>query len=257
MCDPQYRLSIAWQNVAYNQPPHPGFFFGEGMKTPPRPNTVCLKTSLPDSSFTRHKLLFTDDFNNPLDTNIWVPEIAPLPDSKVYTHNGKLVMDTKGGVTVWLNKPLSGNIIIEFDRKVIVANGKNDRLSDLNMFWMAADPHNPDLFTRNGVLEKYDSLQLYYVGIGGNNNSTTRFRKYKGDGTRTLLQEYKDTEHLLKPNQTYHIKIVVKDGSTSLWIDGVCYFIYDDPSPLREGYFGFRSTWSHQEISGFRCFTDK
>ena len=31
MQDPQYRLSIAWQNVAYNQPPHPGFYLGEGM----------------------------------------------------------------------------------------------------------------------------------------------------------------------------------------------------------------------------------
>ncbi|MFB6319706.1 rhamnogalacturonan lyase [Saccharicrinis sp. FJH54] len=32
MQDPQYRLSIAWQNVAYNQPPHPGFYLGSGMK---------------------------------------------------------------------------------------------------------------------------------------------------------------------------------------------------------------------------------
>ena len=31
MQDPQYRLSIAWQNVGYNQPPHPGFYFGEEM----------------------------------------------------------------------------------------------------------------------------------------------------------------------------------------------------------------------------------
>jgi len=37
MHDPQYRLSIAWQNVAYNQPPHTSFFVGEGMKPPPRP----------------------------------------------------------------------------------------------------------------------------------------------------------------------------------------------------------------------------
>jgi NAD(P)-dependent dehydrogenase (short-subunit alcohol dehydrogenase family) len=29
MHDPQYRLAIAWQNVGYNQPPHPGFFLGE------------------------------------------------------------------------------------------------------------------------------------------------------------------------------------------------------------------------------------
>jgi rhamnogalacturonan endolyase len=38
MHDPQYRAAIAWQNVAYNQPPHPGFFLGAGMQPAPRPN---------------------------------------------------------------------------------------------------------------------------------------------------------------------------------------------------------------------------
>lgn len=38
MQDPQYRLSIAWQNVAYNQPPHTSFHMGAGMKQPPKPN---------------------------------------------------------------------------------------------------------------------------------------------------------------------------------------------------------------------------
>jgi rhamnogalacturonan endolyase len=38
MHDPIYRLSVAWQNVGYNQPPHPGFFIGNGMSTPPQPN---------------------------------------------------------------------------------------------------------------------------------------------------------------------------------------------------------------------------
>ncbi len=37
MQDPQYRLSIAWQNTSYNQPPHTGFYFGNGMNTPPKP----------------------------------------------------------------------------------------------------------------------------------------------------------------------------------------------------------------------------
>jgi rhamnogalacturonan endolyase len=32
MHDPQYRLSIAWQNVGYNQPPHTSFYLGEGMR---------------------------------------------------------------------------------------------------------------------------------------------------------------------------------------------------------------------------------
>lgn len=34
MHDPQYRVSIAWQNTAYNQPPHVGFHLGAGMKKP-------------------------------------------------------------------------------------------------------------------------------------------------------------------------------------------------------------------------------
>jgi rhamnogalacturonan endolyase len=38
MHDPVYRLSVAWQNVAYNQPTQPGFYMGHGMAAPPRPN---------------------------------------------------------------------------------------------------------------------------------------------------------------------------------------------------------------------------
>lgn len=37
MHDRTYRLAIAWQNVGYNQPPHPGFFLGHDMRNPPRP----------------------------------------------------------------------------------------------------------------------------------------------------------------------------------------------------------------------------
>ena len=40
MHDPQYRLSIAWQNVGYNQPPHTSFFMGKDMKAPPKPLIV-------------------------------------------------------------------------------------------------------------------------------------------------------------------------------------------------------------------------
>lgn len=37
MHDPVYRLGVAWQNVAYNQPPHPSFYVGREMDIPPRP----------------------------------------------------------------------------------------------------------------------------------------------------------------------------------------------------------------------------
>jgi hypothetical protein len=38
MHDPQYRVAVSWQNVAYNQPPHPGFHIGNGMEAPPAPD---------------------------------------------------------------------------------------------------------------------------------------------------------------------------------------------------------------------------
>lgn len=41
MHDRTYRLAIAWQNVGYNQPPHPGFFLGHGMTAPPRPRIAA------------------------------------------------------------------------------------------------------------------------------------------------------------------------------------------------------------------------
>ncbi|CAF4677181.1 unnamed protein product, partial [Rotaria socialis] len=42
MHDPQYRVAIAWQNSAYNQPPHPGFYLGTNMSTPYQPNIVLV-----------------------------------------------------------------------------------------------------------------------------------------------------------------------------------------------------------------------
>lgn len=44
MHDPMYRLAVAWQNVAYNQPPHPSFFLGHGMKKPPAPDMYYPQT---------------------------------------------------------------------------------------------------------------------------------------------------------------------------------------------------------------------
>ncbi len=50
MHDPQYRLAIAWQNVGYNQPPHPGFYLGEGMKLAPRLNITTRPVAATRSS---------------------------------------------------------------------------------------------------------------------------------------------------------------------------------------------------------------
>lgn len=40
--DAQYRVALAWQNTAYNQPPHPSFYLGDGVALPGKPNIVIV-----------------------------------------------------------------------------------------------------------------------------------------------------------------------------------------------------------------------
>lgn len=202
----------------------------------------------------RAAILFADDFSAPLNSDLWHIEMEERPNSSVFTQNKHLVLDTRGGVTVWLKKLLEGDFLIEYNRKVLVGDGPNDRLSDLNQFWMATDPRNPDLFTRKGKFVEYDSISMYYVGFGGNTNTTNRFRKYMGNGEKVILDEKNHPTYLLEANKEYKIQILVRRGIVAFWVDDTFFFEYNDPEPLSRGYFGFRSTWSRQEISNLKIY---
>lgn len=214
----------------------------------------CFPANAQTAREPKGKVLYSEDFSGTLDPNRWQTEIEPVGQSEVHTANGKLILNTAGGVTVWFKPRLEGNVRIEYDWTVLVGSGRNDRLSDLNQFWMATDPRNANLFSRNGKFESYDSLSLYYVGFGGNTNSTTRFRKYHGNGQKPLLREYLDSGHLLKANHTYHIVITVVDGRTTFSVDGDMLFDFTDPAPLRAGWFGFRSTAARHAVDRFRVW---
>ncbi|WP_165830094.1 rhamnogalacturonan lyase family protein [Flavobacterium hydrophilum] len=55
MHDPQYRVAIAWQNSAYNQPPHPGFYLGVDMAPQTKPNVVISNETLSTDNFSNGK----------------------------------------------------------------------------------------------------------------------------------------------------------------------------------------------------------
>ncbi|MDL2355759.1 MAG: DUF6250 domain-containing protein [Pseudomonadota bacterium] len=196
------------------------------------------------------KLLYADDFGGSLDQ--WVPEYRAAPGSTISAGGGALTIDVADDATVWLRDKLRGDVLISYRRTVVMDGGVNDRLSDLNQFWMASDPHNADLFTRDGTFSQYDALRMYYAGIGGNGNTTTRLRKYTGGGERVLLADLGDAAHLLQANRSYAIEISVAHGCTRVLVDGQLYFSHLDPAPLREGYFGFRTTHSRQRIEHFQ-----
>ena len=152
--------------------------------------------------------LLADDFRQGLAK--WVVE--QQPNGTVTVANGRLMINDAGGCTVWLREALLAPVRITYTARVSSAA----RVSDLNCFWMASDPARPgDLLApghpRDGQFASYDSLRTYYVGCGGNNNTTTRFRRYDGRGARPLRPEHDLTarEFLLQPDHDYRIALLV------------------------------------------------
>lgn len=171
------------------------------------------------------------------------------------------------GLTLWRKEKMHQGMTVEYDACVVDEGKKGDRLSDMNCFWLASDPKAKDIWSRtdwrNGIFTRCYTLQMYYLGYGGNHNSTTRFRRYNGDETGVedaakrpaILKEYTDAPHLLKPNHWYHIIIEsTMTGRTRIYIDGECIVDYLDPQPLESGWFGFRTTLSRTRLTNFKRY---
>lgn len=100
---------------------------------------------------------------------------------------------------------------------------------------------------------------MYYLGYGGNSNTTTRFRRYDGDYMKfesgkvrpDIITEYTDAEHLLKPNHWYNITIRCINGHVEYIIDGRKIVDYTDVRPYKSGWFGFRTTEARVRFTGF------
>lgn len=168
------------------------------------------------------------------------------------------------GLSLWYKERLTGNYEITYRVKVVMAGGEYDRLSDLNCFWGADDPQHPgDFFARsawrNGVFKNYNTLDLLYVGYGGNDNQTTRFRQYHGEyygvddaRIKPILKEYADAAHLLKPNHWYEVKIRVENGITTYSMDGEELFRLPIADGKGDGYFALRLWQNHVRFTDFR-----
>ena len=214
-------------------------------------NKKAQKTSVDDSK----KLSYSDDFDG--NTNLWVAEFEKPLTSNMETVKSKLDVSSALGATVWFKNKLKGNIMITYSVIIVDAGGPTDRISDMNAFWMASNPNDQNIFKQDGKFTSYDELNLYYAGVGGHDNTTTRFRKYEGKGGKDVLKEYTDKPHLLLGNKEYFIKIIVKDGLIQYFLNDELYWEFKDVSAYKEGYFGFRTTKSHQQFDNFKVFSLK
>ena len=168
------------------------------------------------------------------------------------------------GLTLWRKQVMTSDMVVEYDAQVVDEGRDGDRVSDLNCFWLASDPQCRDIWSRqqwrSGIFLRCYTLQMYYLGYGGNHNSTTRFRRYQGDERGVdsmayrpaILKEYTDANHLLRANHWYHVKIESTGGRTRFYIDGELLVDYLDPTPLQRGWFGFRTTLSRTRITNFQ-----
>lgn len=208
----------------------------------------------PDARFVVGEVLARDDFAG--DNSQWRWELDR--GGSVTVAGGQLDIDVPGGCTVWFTAPFSGPVLISYDATMIAAGGPNDRVSDLNCFWMARDTRAPDdIFAhrRSGTFSDYDELRCYYVGLGGNSNTTTRFRRYIGQrGNRPLLPGHDLTapEFLLRPNVTQRIQLVAAGSAIGYYRDGRQIFAYEDPEPYTSGWFALRTLHSHFRVENFR-----
>ncbi len=193
------------------------------------------------------KLLFSDDFRHGLGR--WSVELEK--GGVVEAKGGILNLDVPAGCTVWFRPELRGPVIIEYEATAVSRGGPNDRVSDLNCFWMARDA----LVKRSGKFADYNTLRGYYVGQGGNTNTTTRFRRYIGDPVmRPLLPEHDLKSPLLEPNQAMKIRVMADGAHIQYSCDGHVVFDFYDPDPYTRGRFGLRTTFSHVQIRRFRIY---
>ena len=117
----------------------------------------------------------------------WVLE-AEDPHTVVTWNADQAEIISPKGSTLWYKEKMRGDVTIEYEAMAVLEPSNYEtwnRASDLNCFWMTSDPAAPDVFTnlkaRGGRFVNSYALRLYYVGFGGNGNTTTRFRRYKGD----------------------------------------------------------------------------
>lgn len=207
-------------------------------------------------SIKNEKISYTENFKT--DFSNWKAEFEKKLTSGIKIVDGKLDVNASAGATVWFKPKLKGNVMIIYDVTVLEKGGINDRVSDLNAFWMATDPAHPaEMIQRDGKFSSYDDLNLYYAGVGGHYNKFTRFRKYSSDGNKPVLLEYTDAAHLLTGNVEYQVKIIVHNGLVRYFINDELYWELKDEAPYTEGFFGFRTTMSHQQFDNFKVFEIK
>ena len=240
-------------------------------------------------------LIAQDDFTS-LDN--WVVQIqqrSGADPAHVEARDGSLDCLLPGrGCTVWYKEKFPTRVTVTYDvlcpTHEPAVKGVVPR--DVNNFWMATDPIDPDrgLFDAaryDGSFSSYDKMHSYYASTGGRDNRTTRMRRYprKVNAAPVEHAALNDRDgrlgYLITPDQVMRVQLVAYDDVVQYVVDGKLIYqigrgdriqlegrdadglperreaVYDlDRFPAyREGYFGFRMVGTHHIYTNFKVYS--
>lgn len=229
---------------------------------------VCAQNEIAMDKYKIGEELFSDKLDDQETfARNWVMQLAqrdPELESYAEIREGELHIHDPRGCTIWFKKKLSGPVLISYR---IVATTKHNSGTDIvprdiNSFWMANSPLNPDpnaeggLFdkkTFNGLFNTYHRMTGYYASTGGgstrHNNLTTRFRRYPRvvDGQHVehvaLTDKDRTPGYQITPDKEHHVQLVAADDLVQYLFDGrVVYELKEgDEVPLHKGWSATKS----------------
>lgn len=246
-------------------------------------------TGYGEGRFRIGELLYWDDFENLNDWVIQIQETDDVTEPRIDIRNGALdVLMQDRGATIWNRHKFSGPVAIVFN---VVAPTDYEHLDgivprDVNTFWHASDPVVPweilDDRYYTGAFSSYHKQHGYYAGMGGRDNTTTRFRRYprivgNEQVEHISLRERDGQEtYLIEPGKTHTIQLIAFDDIIQYIVDGEVFYeiregdtvtvatpdggekevVYtrDRFPSYTEGWFGFRMVRTHHIFSNFRVY---
>ncbi|MBD5778298.1 hypothetical protein IEN85_02170 [Pelagicoccus sp. NFK12] len=214
MHDRQYRLAIAWQNVGYNQPPHPGFYLGDGMIPPVSPEFYYAESNeLPQVS------LVAPSSNTVVSIGDDVPLVAEASDSDGFVESvqffesGKFWgMDLSEPYTALWDATEGGT----FELRAVATDDAGEQGVSLPVAVVVAFNDAYDVSSAEPGTAPFGNSESGYTGDGyfelSHPSHDVRFTDFDGGlegGTKTLLIRYSKQKPGVKP-----IKV---------WVNGVRY----------------------------------
>lgn len=134
------------------------------------------------------------------------------------------------------------------------------RVSDINCFWMATSPHDPDLFApghgRTGKFTTYDTLKNLLRRRRRERQLHHQIPSLHRHRDRPLLPEHdlSKPEHMIVPDKEYSIRLIAAGNRAQYYRDGELLFDFEDPEPLEKGHFAFRTVNSHLVVDDFAVY---